>query len=149
MVREATSADIPAIVDLISTSLEDGPYAGKMKDNRARTAVLASQILDSLGKILLWQEDGVTTGLLSFTVMPHYTTGEIVADELAWYVLPDHRAGGSALRLFWRAEEIAREMGATCMKYSAPNEAIASLYERFGYRKLETVHVKEFSPCHS
>lgn len=142
MIREATTQDIPQIIRLISRSLVDGPYAGKMRDNPQQTALLAEKIITSLGKILLW-EDGAPTGLLAFIVLPHYMSGEMIADELAWYVEPEARAGGAALRLLWEAEKLAHEMGATRIKFSAPNPEVSHIYERFGFKKMETVHVKE------
>ena len=143
MIREATQGDIPQIVKLISRSLVDGPYAGKIKDNPEQTAMLASKIIESLGKILLCEEDGKSTGLLAFIVLPHYMSGEMIADELAWYVEPEARIGGAALRLLWEAEKLAHEMGATRIKFSAPNQEVAHLYSRFGFKPIETVYVKE------
>lgn len=140
-IRIAEEKDIPRIVELGSRSLQDGPYAGIIKDIPEQAAKCAAQVLSS-GKILLGEEDGAVVGLLGFIVADHHFSGQRYAAELMWYVLPEHRKGGLALKLLWDAEAKARAMGAEEMIFTAPNEDVSALYKRFGYEKVEVAYRK-------
>lgn len=145
MIRSAKSEDVPEIVKLGSQSLVDGPYAGMLKDTPEHSAEFAlTVILGSKGKILLYENDeGKVAGLLGFIVFPHYFTKEPTATEIMWYVLPEERKGCGAIKLLWEAEKVAKEMGATRMGFTAPNEEVSALYARFGYKKVEVTYMKE------
>lgn len=148
MIREAASSDIPRIVELGSRSLVDGPYRDLVKDTPEQSAKLALQVIEKAGRVLLWEENGQITGMLAFILFPHYFTGELTAGELMWYVEPESRPGGAALRLLWAAEELARSLGAQKMQFTAPTEAVGDIYKRFGYSKIEVSYQKELS-CQS
>jgi len=149
MVREATEADVPRIVELGSRSLENGPYASMMKDAPEQSARLALQVMHGSGKILLYENDeGEVVGLLGFAVFPHYFTGQLTANEIMWYMLPEERAGGGALKLLWEAEKLAKKMGAIYMGFTAPDEKVAKLYERFGYKQIEVSFMKVLNAVH-
>ena len=145
MIRAATVEDIPRLVELGSRSLQDGPYAEMLKDTPEQSAKLALSVIQSTGgKILVYQTDGgKVAGLLGFLIFPHYFTQEPTATEIVWYVLPEERNGGAGLKLLWEAEKQAKAMGATRMGFTAPNADAEKLYERFGYKKVETTFMKE------
>lgn len=145
MIREAQSEDVPAIVRLGSQSLIDGPYAGLLKDTPEQSAEFALTIIAaSKGKILVYEsDDGKVSGLIGFIIFPHYFTKEPTATEIMWYVSPEERKGGAAIKLLWEAEKEAKSMGATWMGMSAPNAEVGKLYERFGYKAAETTFLKE------
>jgi GNAT superfamily N-acetyltransferase len=141
MVREASSADLPRIVDLGSQSLKDGPYAGIIRDVPEQARKCAEHVLEH-GKILLGINDGQVVGLLGFIFAHHHFSNQPYAAELMWYVEPEHRAGGIALQLLWAAEKAAKKMGAESFLFTAPNEDVAAIYKRFGYSKLEVTFSK-------
>lgn len=142
-IREATLADVPAIVELGRRSLAEGPYAALVAENPEQFTRLAEQIISQAGRVLLWEEDGEVKGLLAFTVGPHFLSGEVTAGEIMWYVEPESRPGGAAMRLFWAAEELARELGATKMQFTAPTEGVGAVYKRYGYSQVEVLYQKE------
>lgn len=141
MIREATAADLPRIGELGSRSLQDGPYAGIIED-RPEVARRCAEMVMRDGKILLAEEEGRVGGLLGFIMADHHFSGQRYAAELMWYVEPEHRKGGIALKLLWEAEKEAKQLGAKSMVFTAPNEDVADLYKRFGYRKLEVTFMK-------
>lgn len=142
MIRIATQEDIPRIIELGSRSLQDGPYAGIIRDVPAQAEYCAHEVMGK-GRILLGEEDGKVVGMLGFVVANHHFSGQRYAAELAWYVLPEHRKGGPGLKLLWEAEKQAKEMGAETFIFTAPNEDVSALYSRFGYKKLEVAYKKE------
>lgn len=148
MIRLATLADIPRIVELGSQSLLEGPYK-KAADRPDLTGQFARRVIEHLGRVLLWEENGEITGLLGFIVSNHPYTGERTAQEVMWFVLKERRAGGAGIKLLWEAEEQARTMGAKTMQVTSPLETVASIYRRFGYSFMETAFQKELTPCRS
>jgi GNAT superfamily N-acetyltransferase len=144
MIREASMSDLPRIMELGDSFLRTGPYKNKHKSAHAEK--FAALLIQSVGRVLLWEEDnGQVTGLLAFLLLPHYFTGELTAQEVMWYVEPEYRKGCPALRLMWAAEELARNLGATTMQFTAPTKAAAALYQRYGYKPLEMTFEKEFT----
>jgi GNAT superfamily N-acetyltransferase len=145
LIRAATTEDVSDIVRLGSQSLKDGPYAGMLKDTPEESARLALNVIGGAnGKVLLYENDGgKVAGLLGFIIFPHYFTGEPTATEIMWYVEPQERKEGGAVKLLWEAEKQAREMGATRMGFTAPNAEVGKLYERFGYKQVEVTYMKE------
>ena len=146
MIRAATKEDVPEIVRLGSLSLITGPYAGLLKDNPTQSAKFALQVIEGAnGKVLLYENDnGKVVGLLGFIIFPHYFTQEPTATEIMWFVEEGQRKEGGALKLLWQAEKEAKEMGATWMGLTAPYDSpVSKIYARFGYRPIETTHMKE------
>jgi len=141
-IRAATKADIPRISELASRSLVDGPYAGIIED-KPEIAKQFAQVVLANGSILLGEEDADVVGLLGFIRTNHHFSGQPYAAELMWYVEPEHRKGGIALKLLWEAERIAKTAGALDMVLTAPNERDGALYHRFGYKPLEMTYIKK------
>lgn len=142
MIREAELQDVPRIVELGSRSMKDGPYAGKSEDNSDQSERLAKHIIETAGKVLLWEENNKVTGLLAFIVFDHHFSAEKTAQEIMWYVEPESRPGGAGMQLFWKAHEVAREMGAKNMQFTAPTELVGAIYKRYGYQQLEVCYQK-------
>lgn len=139
--RRAELKDVERIAELGSLSLKDGPYAGIIEDSRGHGERLAREIIEK-GEILVGEQEGEIVGLLGFIVANHHFSGQCYAAELMWYVLPEKRKGGIALELLWQAEKDAKQMGAECFCFTAPNESVEALYQRFGYKKLEVTYRK-------
>ena len=148
MIRIATAADIPRIVELGSESLIDGPYKGLVKNNPKQTTKLAETVIQSeSGRVMLYEDDqGKVVGLLAFLIAPQIFTGEPTATELMWFVEPASRHDGAGIKLLWAAEEMARALGAKYMGVTSPTEAVSALYSRFGYHKLEISYLKILRP---
>jgi len=143
LIRLATEDDIPRIIELGARSLEEGPYKDQIGEP-VKGAELALNLIQSQnGTVLLYVEKNKTLGLLAFFIYPHYFSGEITANELMWYVEPEARRGKSfgdfpALKLLREAERIAKESGAKRMTFVAPTNGVAKMYERLGYKPIET-----------
>lgn len=136
IVREAVAGDLAKVVALGREFLKAGPYASQT-DNPEQAKSIAEFILEN-GHILVSDEQGEVTGVFAFIVFPHCYTGEKTANEMIWYVSPDKRAGGVALRLLAEAEKMARSCGAKSMQLAAPSEEVGRLYKYCGgYKKIE------------
>lgn len=142
MIREATEADLPRIIELGSLSLVDGPYAGIIDDVPSQAEKCAQWVMRD-GKILLSVlESGEVVGLIGFLLADHHFSGQKYAAELMWYVDKPYRKSFLALELARAAERFAKKMGARDFCFTAPNNDVARAYEALGYSKLETTYRK-------
>jgi len=82
-------------------------------------------------------------GMLAIVILPHPLTGVPYADEIAWWVEPEHRGGLIGPHMLRRAEEWATRNGANVVKMVAPaGSTVGAFYERRGYRAVETAYIK-------
>lgn len=100
-----------------------------------------------MGVILgLWL-DGRYIGGLGGIIAPDPNTGDLTGVECFWYVMPEHRGARMGIRLVDAFEVWAREHGAShvIMVYVHGREGntLDRLYQRRGYRELETCYVKD------
>ena len=85
--------------------------------------------------------EGALVGLLSELYMSH----TVQATELAWFVTKEYRGKPASIRLTKTFEKWAKENGASQVGMG-DIEGISSLeklYNRLGYKKAETVYLKE------
>lgn len=85
-------------------------------------------------------------GCLCGILAPHFMTGEVLANELFWFILPEHRGGKDAIRMLDDFEAWAREHGATHLIMASfargTPETVNRLYQRRGFDPIETHHLK-------
>lgn len=146
MIRLATAADIPRLVELGAISLKNGPYKDRIKDKPEAARKLAETLIEN-GKVIVVEFEGAVVGLLALAFFPHYFTGEKTAAEVMWYVLPEWRQkiGMDAIALFRAAEREAREAGCTLLQFTAPTEEVAQMYEKAGLKALEVGYYKDLN----
>lgn len=90
-------------------------------------------------------EDGLATGMFCAYTMEHPFTGERMAEELAWWVEPEYRAGKVGIYLLRSAIEWARQIGVSCLRMNAPyGTRVGIILERHGFTPVETAHVLRF-----
>jgi GNAT superfamily N-acetyltransferase len=95
--------------------------------------------------IFLVYGDPPFQGAIGGAIYPDFPTGDIVATEFFWYVIPEHR-GQAGVRLLKAFEEEAKRRGAVrlmMMHFESPKTAaFGHLYERLGYCKKEQIYAK-------
>lgn len=139
MIREATNADVPKLVEMGVRFLRLY-YAGKLKENREQMGKTVTALLTNpQGRMLVYENGNGIEGMLGLLVFPHYFSGEKVAGELVWWVDPEAR-GRAGMELLKQAEAEARALGAKWMQMVSPTERTAKLYERLGYAAIETTY---------
>lgn len=141
MIRQATPADIPDIVDLGERHWGASRYGQWMAADRSVMASLARALIaQPLGLVLVDEQNSTIVGMIGVAVTPHLYSGEAVMSELFWYAPPESR--GSGVRLLKRAEDWARANGVKHAAMIAPDERVAAFYERMGYAALEINYIK-------
>lgn len=142
IIRQATAADIPALLELAAHFRERTTYQKFVAWRPEQIARLIPRVLD-VGVILLAEDGDQALGMLALAVLEHPYTGELVADELVWWVEPHARNRSIGPRLLRGGEAWARAKGATILSMVAPvGSSVGAYYERLGYTPVETRHHK-------
>lgn len=143
MIRHATLADRFAILrmgrDFINT-LGLLPFDAPYVERTVKDYILADDKL-----CLVYAPKDVPQGFLMAHSGPHPFWPVLVAQELAWWVSPDHR-GRAALRLLDAYEQWAADKGCALVGMAhLGDERLSRLYDRRGYAKTETAFLKRLS----
>ena len=148
-IRAATAVDRGAIIDLglrFATSVP--AFAAVVEGASSETLGLFLDVLADMGDkatILLAVADaGRIVGCLPICEAPRLfvLTGGNIAEELAWWVEPEHR-GRAGLLLLTAAIDWARAKNLKMLKMGAPaGTQVGTLYERKGFLAVETAYLK-------
>jgi GNAT superfamily N-acetyltransferase len=139
LIRKATIEDLPGLIPLC---LEFAKEASIGLEPNAWINTWTQLIAEGIGVIFVLDEDHGFIGALKY---PCPNTGELTATEMFWYVKKTHR--GKGLTLLKKFEQWAQDQGCknaimvhlTDMMPSA----LRRLYQRKGYREIETHFFKE------
>ena len=142
-IRHATLADTPALVAMAARFLATSPYGALLPTTPTQIERLVTVVRDA-GTILLAEVDGQAVGLLALLAADHPLNGRPYAEELAWWVEPEHRGGHLGAALLAEAEAWAAAQGLGLLKMVAPEpvDGLGAFYEARGYRPLERAYVK-------
>lgn len=146
MIRAATAADIPRIIELgitlhASTSYASQPYVHE------KAAAFLLELIQGEGVVFVAVVDGVTVGAMAGGIVDQWFNHDLIAYDYSIFVLPSRRNGIVALRLINAFVEWARLKGAKQVQMgicTAVNvEGISRLYESAGFRLLGPLYGKE------
>lgn len=142
MIRRAISIDIPALVELGRAMHAESPTHSRLSFNPAKVAqLLASMISKPLTALVLVSEtNDVIEGAALAHIEEHWFSNDLVAQEMAVYVVPEKRGTLRAARLVVGIDAWARAMGARmlqagCTTGVAVNRTI-ELYEHLGFARV-------------
>lgn len=155
IVRNATEADIPHIVEMAQRFYPVSPYPalyGGMADTQAAgLALVAMHGAEGIdpGVMLVAEEDGALIGMACLCAdRATFNPAVRIASELVFWIEPEHRGGMAAVRLLKAAEDRAREQGVQVNRMAvlstSPAQA-AQLYERMGYTMTECYYSKRLN----
>lgn len=146
MLRQLSTADLPALLHLAPLFWAEGKLPGRfVPEVFMRTWESLFSI--GVGRIIGYFEFDQIRGALAYVLMPDPNDGVPTATEMFWFVDPLCR--GAGLRLLSAFEEEAKAAGAERLvmvhltSINAPE--LRHLYERRGYREVETHYLKEIS----
>jgi GNAT superfamily N-acetyltransferase len=99
----------------------------------------------NLGVLFGLEKDGRLVGGLGAILFPDPNDGELVANELFWFVSKEHRGQGlKLLEVFegWAADFNVKRVSMVHLENLSP-KALNRLYRSRGYRVVETHYFKE------
>jgi GNAT superfamily N-acetyltransferase len=139
LIRLATSADVPRLVEMGQRFRRETTYSQHLAENPEQMEKLLEQLMSSDG-VLVSEREGVLVGMIGYIVYSHFLSGDTVAGEVFWWVEPEAR--GDGLRLLREAERRAKERGARHLQMIAPTAQVAHVYERLGFTYVESTYQK-------
>lgn len=143
MIRRATTADIPALVELGARMAAESPEWRDMGYSGQKVSALLSNLIDSPRGLVLVADRGGVCGVLVAAASEHWACDAVVAFELALYVDQDARGAIAGVQLVkayreWVAEN-GFKRGTAGVTTGLQTERTAVLYERAGARRLGVV----------
>lgn len=135
MIRPATDADIPRIVEMGLRFREQTAYRNAIAANPDQIRKITEHVM-SVDGLLVSERNGYVCGMIGVVLFPHFFSGEMVAGEVVWWVEPEYR--GEGIKLVREAERRAKAKGAVKMQMIAPNEQVAAVYKRLDYKYVES-----------
>lgn len=101
----------------------------------------------NFGAIWVLEHNNEYVGALGGILSPDVSTGDIVATEAFWFVLPKYRGGALGIRLMFHFEKWALAMGAkrilmSMVECSIP-ERLNAFFIKRGYKRAEVAFIKE------
>lgn len=152
-IRAATLEDVPLLVRMGEAFLEGSSYGRLFPASPGRLEALVRTVV-TVGIGLVAVEPPATLmgaetllGMIGALLYEHPFSGEMVADEVAWWVNPDARArrAGPLLLVSLKAE--ATNRGAVMLKVSSPaGTRVAEYLEGNGYVPVETAFLTRLGP---
>lgn len=136
MIRHATLADVPRIVEMAERFFALSEYRELMTGSPVHLAAFAERLLAQNDATILVADAQGVVGMLAIYVFEHPYSGERVASELVWWVEPEQR--GAGVRLLRAAEQWAAAQGAKVLQMIAPNARVGEFYAKAGYVPVET-----------
>lgn len=142
-IRDIACDEVPLLLDGARTFFAEGGLLGALNP---RTFVEGWQRLLASGSGMLLGvfRERQLIGAIGGVIHPDFVTGEVVAQEMFWFMLPGER--GSGIRLFKQYELKAALRGAKriLMVHLADlnDDAMGKLYGRMGYAMMEKIYAK-------
>jgi len=142
-IREATLADADCLVAMATRFLESTPYGRVFPPAAERLHALVATCL-TLGVIFVAEvRDAEVVGMIAVAALEHPFTGDLYADEIAWWVELEHRGGAIGPRLLGAVSSWAQVRGLRFVKLAAlAGSDVGAFYERMGYEAVETAYMK-------
>lgn len=141
MIRPATHADLPVLMLMADAMHMESPRFSRLRFSGDKVQKLFMRLIDSPDCLLLIAErSGARIGGIAAMVTPHWFSDDLVANDYALFLLPEHRGGTTAARLARAYIEWAREKGAKMIQLGVSTgvhaDETAALYKAIGLQQF-------------
>lgn len=142
MIRQATHADIPRLVELGAMMHAESPAYSRLAFSPEKLATTLGVTVDR-GFAQVVETDWRVIGGMFGLVVPHWFSDDLQACDLALFIEPQFRGGMAAVRLLRAYGEWAKESGAKQILFGITTgidvETTQMLCERLGWRRAGVV----------
>lgn len=148
MIRAATEADIPAIVEMSRRFYVTTSYSAFAAMDDDTVAALSAWLIND-GVLLVAEAGGGPVGMAGLAITPFMFNRDVTtAHEVIWWVNPEAQSAGVGKALLSAIEPACKAKGATAIQmmhlHDSPPQA-GEMYLRLGYRLSELCYTKEVS----
>lgn len=148
VLRDATLADLPAIVKMAVRFAKDSEYATYFTDADELIAMRfqqrARELIEKDGCILyVVERNGTLAGMAGGLASSHPLIGTKTFFEVMLWVEPEYRKSRVFLMLMAALEHTARESGCQLLLVGSPNNIFTATLSRLGYNPAELSLVKK------
>lgn len=139
-IRVATLDDLPRILELGELLHRESPRWSRLSFNRAKAAhFIAHLILEANGVVFLAEQDGLVVGGIAGMSSAHWSSDDVVAQEVSFFMAPEARGNMVAVRLIAALQAWGEMRGAKWLTAGTSTgldpERTAGLYERLGFSR--------------
>ncbi|MGX6570430.1 N-acetyltransferase domain-containing protein [Cupriavidus necator] len=140
MIRTATLEDLPEVLALGEMLHAESPRWSRLSFNRTKVLALMQHLVESPdGLLLVAESKGEVLGGIAALSFSHWSSDDLVAEEISFFLHPKIRGSFAATRLICAMQAWARIRGAKSLIVGASTgistEDTARLYERLGFRR--------------
>jgi len=142
MIEPAQFEDVPRLVEIGQAMAQESPRWSRLEYSVEKVAQMIDSLLcTSDGLVLVSRIDGEITGGIMAVARSNWMSNEVIAQEIALFILPEHRASFAACRLIsamvaWSKTKGARWIEAG-ISTGVHTERTAQLYERLGFKRFQ------------
>ncbi len=135
--REITNKDFPALCDLGQMMHEEGSYS-HLKFSKARLLETFKRYMNDPDRIgIVAMQGDKPCGMIGGYVSKYYFSDELVAGDIAWFVVPEYRGSRVGLHLLDAFEDWAKSKGVSELRIGISTgvnmEAFDRLMKKRGY----------------
>lgn len=146
MIRPATMADVERIADMAQAFYASTEYPSLYGDLSRIQACGLAIVLQERGMILVAEEDGAVIGMAAMSIEPClFNPATILANEVAFWIEPEHRRGTLALRLHAATDTALKAAGVHVVRWAkltTSPEGVERLYTRAGCTETERFYTR-------
>lgn len=140
MIRKATTEDTELIHELAIQFAENSAYRNYYSPYKLHELILS--ILDGYAHNSVIFIDEETKSMLAGCTSPFLLGEGLIANELAWWVSPEHRSSGIGKRLVEEFENWAKDQGCSFISMSCLDDKLGNFYEKQNYKLFERAYFK-------
>ncbi len=142
-IRPATLDDLDVLMDIGEAMHKESPRFSRMTYSHAKVLQTFIDLINAdCGLIVVAEQDGEIIGGIAAMATPHWFSHDLMASDLALFILPEHRGGMTAVRLIkhyiaWAGEKgaVITQMGISTGVHAEETAAMFSAVglKQFGY----------------
>lgn len=139
-IRVASLDDLPRILELGEQLHAESPRWSRLAFNRAKAAhFLAHLILEPEGVVFVAELDGIVAGGIAGMASAHWSSDDVVAQEVSFFMAQEARGSMAAVRLVCALRAWGELRGAKWLQAGTSTgldpDRTAGLYERLGFSR--------------
>jgi GNAT superfamily N-acetyltransferase len=140
MLRAATPADLPALLELGAVMHAESPRFSRLSFDAGRLEqTLGALLATPDGFLWVAEREGRIVGGLAAVVVQHWCSTDRVAADMALFMTPEARGSLAPARLVAEYKRWAKERGAVHIQFGVSTgvhpEQTAQLLERLGFTR--------------